>query len=275
MKKILVFTDLDGTLMDAETYSYAEAIIAIKALIDRNIPVIPCTSKTHLEVIKTRKSLGISDPFIVENGSAVFFKPDYFSEVKQTGQMLDGYQYLLLGSDYTDILPFFDDWRNRYQINATGFHEMTVEQVIKLTDLSSEEAELAHKRFFSEPFILNDDKQLPIAAIEDIVKNGFRLLLGNRFYHLLGNSDKGTAVRKLSDLFRKDRGINDLITIGIGDSMNDLEMLKAVDMPVLVKKTNGNHQQGIKMDNLMLTDGIGPAGWQEAILKILKISGKD
>lgn len=60
------------------------------------------------------------------------------------------------------------------------------------------------------------------------------------------------------------------MSIGIGDSMNDLEMLKVVDFPVLVKKYTGKHQSGINLNNMIYTEGIGPAGWQEAIFKIIK-----
>ena len=271
MKIIIIFTDLDGTLLDADNYSYTAAQDAIDKLIKAKIPIICCTSKTHLEVIETQKSLGISDPFIVENGSAIFFTKGYFTNIELSLRELDGYQFLILGSEYKEVLNFFDDWKSQHKLSVTGFHEMAVEQIIELTDLNYNEAELAQKRFFSEPFILNNVKDLPDSAIKDITNNGFRLLRGNRFYHLLGNSDKGAAVRKLSELFKQKWNVDKLITVGIGDSMNDLEMLKTVDKPVLVKKPSGNHEERIKIDNLLHTKGVGPAGWQEAVFKLIEL----
>ena len=272
MQNIIVFTDLDGTLLDANNYRFTDAQGAIKVLIKQEIPIIPCTSKTHLEVAEIQKCMGINDPFSVENGSAVFFTPDYFSNAGLPQKQLNGFQVFILGRGYQDILLFFKDWRSRHNLSVTGFHEMGVEQVMELTDLNFNDAEIARRRFFSEPFILNSEMVLPESAVDDISKNGFRLLRGNRFYHLLGNSDKGVAVKQLTSLFKQKWSTDSLITIGIGDSMNDLEMLKAVDKPVLVKKPDGNHQSGLEIDNVIRTDGIGPAGWQEAVFKILEIS---
>jgi len=271
MNRIIIFTDLDGTLLDAENYSFTAAQDALNMLIRKNIPIIPCTSKTHLEVIEIQKKVGISDPFIVENGSAIFFPKGYFMKTQQPFKEIEGYQSLILGREYKDILNFFYKWRENYDLKVTGVHEMPVEKVMELTALNYDEAETVKKRFFSEPFILNGDKNLPAAAVEEITRKGFRLLVGNRFYHLLGNSDKGTAVNQLLEMFKRKWKMDTLISIGIGDSMNDLEMLKAVDRPAIVKKPTGRHEERIKMDNLMQTEGIGPAGWQEAVFRFSNV----
>ena len=272
MKNIIVFTDLDGTLLDANNYEYTKALGAITILKEQEIPIIPCTSKTHLEVADIQKRIGILDPFIVENGSAVFFTQNYFNTADIISEVVDEFQIFTLGRKYQDILQFFKGWKTRHNLPAIGFHEMSVEQIMELTDLNFNDAELAQKRFFSEPFILNNKTLLPELAREDISRNGFRLLRGNRFYHLLGNSDKGVAVRKLSDLYMKKWSTDSITTIGIGDSMNDLEMLKAVIHPVLVNKPGGYHQSGIEIKDLVRTNGIGPAGWQEAIFELLEMS---
>ena len=79
MKRWIVFTDLDGTLLDAQNYSFKAAEKALHFLKQSGIPIIPCTSKTYLEVLKIRKQIQINDPFIVENGSAVFFEKNFFT----------------------------------------------------------------------------------------------------------------------------------------------------------------------------------------------------
>ena len=270
MKKTIIFTDLDGTLMDVADYSVAAAQAAIDKLIELKIPIIPCTSKTHLEVIEIQKKLGLSHPFISENGSAIFFPADYFNVSQIDIKNFNGYQSIVLGCEYEKVLGFFSQWRKRYNLSVTGVHEMPVEKVMELTALNYDEAEVAKKRFFSEPFILNIKEVLPGEAVEDIQRNGFRLLLGNRFYHLLGNSDKGVAIRHLTEMYQKKWNSDDLVTVGIGDSMNDLEMLKAVQKPVLVKKPTGTHERRIEIDNLLITEGIGPAGWQEAVFKLIE-----
>ena len=69
--KYWIVTDLDGTLMD-EYYDISPAKKTLKMLAEMNIPVIPCTSKTASEVRYFRKENSLTDPFIVENGAAIY-----------------------------------------------------------------------------------------------------------------------------------------------------------------------------------------------------------
>ncbi|MDP2876998.1 MAG: HAD-IIB family hydrolase, partial [Holophaga sp.] len=64
----ILFTDLDGTLLDESTYAFEPALPAIRALQERGIPIVFCTSKTFAETVALQEVLGITDPFIVENG---------------------------------------------------------------------------------------------------------------------------------------------------------------------------------------------------------------
>ena len=75
----VVFTDLDGTLLDHSTYSFAEAQPALALLKSKNVPLIFCTSKTRSEVEYWRGLLGNNHPFIVENGGAAFVPENYFN----------------------------------------------------------------------------------------------------------------------------------------------------------------------------------------------------
>ena len=71
MEKIVVFTDMDGTFLEKETYSYELAQPGLSILQARDIPLIFCTSKTRAEIEYYRNKLGIKDPYISENGGSV------------------------------------------------------------------------------------------------------------------------------------------------------------------------------------------------------------
>ena len=73
----IIFTDLDGTLLDHDTYSWKPAESALKLARKMNIPVIFCTSKTRAEVEIYRKSIGNKHPFIAESGEAIFIPVSY------------------------------------------------------------------------------------------------------------------------------------------------------------------------------------------------------
>ena len=71
----VIFTDLDGTLLDHDTYSAEAARSVLEKVTARGIPVIPATSKTYSEVVEFRDSMNLTHAFIVENGAACYRLP--------------------------------------------------------------------------------------------------------------------------------------------------------------------------------------------------------
>lgn len=266
--KWLVFSDLDGTLLDEQSYSFREALPALDYLAEKSVPVILCTSKTSAEVATICKQLHLEHPFIVENGSAVIIPKNYFNPLAE-GLSLNGLYYVqVLGKTYSHILSFFEKIKNKFNIPALGFRDMSEKQLLELTGLKRDEITYAQKREYSEPFILTDSFQFDSKIYDYVDQNGFRLLRGNRFYHLLGATDKGNAVHTLRAMYEQFSG-HGYQTIAIGDSPNDLEMLQAVDQPVLVKKPDGKYADIDPVQKIFRTEGIGPLGWQEAVFKFL------
>jgi mannosyl-3-phosphoglycerate phosphatase len=88
-------------------------------------------------------------------------------------------------------------------------------------------------------------------------------------YHLTAGHTKGDAVARVLQLHRQQYCAT--IAIGLGNSANDLPMLHEVERPVLVKNPDGRWDATVvqRVPNVLCTDGIGPAGWTEAIEKIL------
>ena len=88
---IWVVSDVDGTLMD-HSYDLTPAKETIKFLQKLSIPVILCTSKTAAEVKVIRKQLNLNDPYIVENGAAIYGE----SLKKDNGKIILGEKYEIL-----------------------------------------------------------------------------------------------------------------------------------------------------------------------------------
>ncbi|GER93041.1 mannosyl-3-phosphoglycerate phosphatase [hot springs metagenome] len=263
-QKIIIFTDLDGTLLDAETYSFEPALPALTLLKKKDIPLIICSSKTRKEIEYYRKKLDNHHPFISENGGGIFIPSGYFKFQTPNFKYDKDSEYLIikLGARYSDLRKAIIELREE-GFNVKGFGDMTVEEVSKITGLAISEAKMAKERDFDEPFIFKGDTKRLFNAIN---AKGFNYTQG-AFYHILGDSDKGKAVSILIDLYRKSSG--DIKTIAIGDSLNDLPMLKNVDYPILVKKIDNSYDKKINLSNLIRADGIGPEGWNKAVLKII------
>jgi mannosyl-3-phosphoglycerate phosphatase family protein len=68
-------------LVDINTAEYGKNTRKLIHLLkEKNIPLILTSAKTRLEQNKIRKDLGLSDPYIAENGGAVVIPKGYFSD---------------------------------------------------------------------------------------------------------------------------------------------------------------------------------------------------
>ncbi len=267
----VVFTDLDGTLLDHETYSFSAAVPALELLREECIPLVFCSSKTRAEILRWRKRLGNHDPFISENGGGIFVPLSYFPEddvrsVWPKMETIEGYFVLVLGTPYPVLRRALEDLRAR-SFNVKGFGDMSVPEVIEATGMSGEEAELAKEREFDEPFIFYEGKEKIEALFRSIREKGLRCTQG-RFYHLMGEHDKGKAVDMLKRLYQLKLG--DIMTIALGDSPGDFPMLERVDYAILVRNYKGEHDQRISLPNLIKAEGIGPDGWNRALLSLIR-----
>lgn len=266
MKKLIIFTDLDGTLLDADTYVFDPASPALRLLREKDIPLIICSSKTRSEIMHYRKKLDNRHPFISENGGGIFIPKGYFELEFMTSKLAiveeNDYWIIMLGAEYSGLRKALQELRHE-GFDVTGFGDMTAEQVAKIANMRIDEAEMAKERDFDEPFIFEGDERQAGRLFKAIKDKGFFHTQG-RFYHILGDSDKGKAVSILVELYRKQFGA--IMTVAIGDSPNDIPMLEKVDCPIIVQKPGGIYDQRIDIPNIIKAQGIGPEGWNKAVL---------
>ncbi len=270
MKNLIIFTDLDGTLLDHDSYSFAAALPALRLVGELGIPLVICSSKTRGEIERYREQLENRDPFIAENGGGIFipsgyFEPLLFDSSSASFVVEGGYEVIRLGASYQALRRAVGELRNE-GFRITGFGDMSAADVAAVTGLTPQEAALAREREFDEPFLFDGGEAEEDELEKAIAAKGFHLTRG-RFFHILGDSDKGKAVAMLAGLYRLKYG--DVRTVALGDSPNDIPMLERVDYPILVQKPDGRHDPRIKLPGLIRAEGIGPAGWNEALLELL------
>ncbi|HOP40186.1 MAG TPA: HAD-IIB family hydrolase [Geobacteraceae bacterium] len=267
-KQIIIFTDLDGTLLD-ETYSFAAAFEALEKVNELAIPLVLCSSKTRKEIEHYRDKLGNTDPFISENGGGIFIPLGYFPDES----ILDGfsphtdkdYRIIGLGTPYDELRKVLGELR-REGFDITGFGDLSLDELAEITGLPRNEAMLCRERDFDEPFLFNGDEKQREFLFHSIRSRGLFTTQGV-FHHLLGDNDKGRAVRILSELYRARFG--PITTIALGDSPNDLPMLQSVDIPVAVQRPDGRYHPSLALPHLFKAGEIGPAGWNNAVLELL------
>ncbi len=266
---LLIFTDLDGTLLNADDYRYDSALPVIQRLQAAQIPVIPVTSKTRAEVENLRSEIGLTDAFIVENGSAIFIPKKEDKLATAETQPREEYQLYLLGCSYAKSCQGLSQLSAQINQPLKGFANLSETEISQLTGLNPEQAKQAKQREFTEPFIT--PKNIAKNRIETTANQlGFKVVIGDRFSHLIGkNAGKGKAVKWLVQQYQRCYPETPIQTIGLGNSPNDLPMLKSVDIPIVIPGKNGPHPDLANLGwRVASTPGSG--GWADEVESIIK-----
>ncbi len=266
---VILFTDLDGTLLNGETYNYQATLPVLETLKQKGIPVIPVTSKTRAEVETLIQTVGITDPFVVENGSAIFIPRDTCPFALPEGEDDGPYRVVALGVAYVMARAGLRVLAQEIGRPLKGFGDFSVEQIQTLTGLSETDAQQAKAREFSEPFMT--PKNVTPETLRDAAESiGFQVVVGDRFSHLIaGSAGKGVAVRQLVEHYRTTLPKGETITtVGLGNSPNDLAMLEAVDHAIVLPGPAGPNDQ-LKDRGWTLAPAPAPEGWAMAVEQML------
>ena len=252
-RAVVVFTDLDGTLMDHDSYAVAPAKPALDALAARSIPVVPVTSKTRAEVVPLMARLGLSGSAIAENG-AVIMHADGSIDAAVTRAKITA-ALAALPKNVRDSMVCFCD--------------MEVEQIAAATGLDHDDAARAAAREASEPFLWQGDATPPSTLVEmlgeTLAKYGLCVTQGGRFFHIVPPRDKAAAI---SDLLSAHSPHPQSWVLG--DGPNDVSMLLAANRGALIANPHVDTARLLPTGhNVYMSCAFGPAGWHEAITAFL------
>ncbi len=266
MRKKVVFTDMDGTLLDHDTFSIRLAVASVDLLIRRGFPVVPVSSKTASEIRGWMRILFLRGPFICENGCGIFIPEGYFGNLPDGAvQNADGWK-IPLASGIDVVREKLRDAAREAGVVYRGFEKMSREEISRYSGLRGDELQACLEREYDEPFILERNGEIERLRLP-AKRNGLVLTRGGRFHHAADGCDKGRAVRILADLYREMD--SEVLTIAVGDSQNDLSMLQAVDKGYLVRKPDGTYDPEVPETAASRVQGIGPKGFRAVIEEII------
>ncbi len=269
MVKKIVFTDLDGTILDAETYDYATSLPVIRLLKKHKIPIILCSSKTRLEMQTIRRNLKIHDPFIIENGSAIVLPEKYFAIKIKAKKISEDYMILEFGAKIKKFKPELKKILASLSVRYSLFTEMSAQEISQDSGLSIKQARLAKNREYTETIKLEESRKNQQEICRALFSVGLECTFGGRYLTVGRGGSKGIAVRALKKLYQ--RNLGNIATYAFGDAENDMSMFQEVDNPILVQKIDGKWAN-IKLDHLIKINKIGPEGFNKAVEKIMKIT---
>ncbi|APH72788.1 HAD-IIB family hydrolase [Aquibium oceanicum] len=254
---MIVFTDLDGTLLDHETYRFDAALPALEALSARGVPLVLATSKTAAEIGPIRQALGRAVPAIVENGGGIDWADDATSAS---------------GDDYSDIRTALDAMPPRLREMFRGFGDMDADRIASLTGLTKEQAGRARQRRHSEPGIFSGTPTEREEFLACLQKHGLKAVQGGRFLTVGRDTSKAQRMHEVRDELERRLGRSLGPLVALGDAENDRDMLEAAEIGIVV--ANPAHAPlsvlaGEAEGRIRRTTLPGPAGWNEAMLGIL------
>lgn len=277
---MIVFSDLDGTLLDYDGYTWDAAAGAVHALLVRGAAIVFCSSKTRTEQEFHQAELDVHDPMVVENGSAIVVPHGYFPGVLATveaGRLRtgEGCDEIVLGYPRALIDERIRAIRQELALDVRGYCDMTVEEISARTGLTEAAARRAQAREFSETVEVGGGPDAWLTFLEALEERDLRGFGNGPTGTVVGSwADKGSAVRLLSGLYRRaaarlGMGYEMPPTIGIGDAANDAPMLREVDRAFLVERAGGGWA-GLEVEGLERVEGVGPEGWAWAVDRILR-----
>ena len=266
--RLIVFTDLHGTLLDQITHSYRASLPAVRKLQSLKMPVLLCSKKTRAEVEPLWRELSLEEPYIFENGGAICFTPGRFPFEAEAARSDSKLNIIELGARIGELRAGLTEVARRLHIRVRFFADMNAKDIVEFTGLTRQQAQAAAQREYDEAFLIDEPSREHMLTTALRMK-GFTVTRGERFFHLSRGSDKGKAARLLAERYRR----NDAawVTVGLGNSANDLPLLLAVDRPILIRNPDRSWDSTItqSIPGIRKTMSIGPEGWAESVEKLL------
>ena len=262
--QILIFTDLDGSLLDHNNFEFREIQDFILKCIKNGIKIIPNTSKTKIEIQVFIDQLGQNLPFIVENGAAIHNLNLIHSKIKINDNSL------VFSRSLSEILKQFKkNIPMDFQKRCMFLKDMTSTEQMKILGLNKKYLPFALNRDYSMPLVFDGSREMINEFTRHLKKIGMKLHEGGRIYNICDDCSKGKAMTTLIEMLKNELKCK-THTIVVGDSPNDISMLNVCDQPCVIPLPNRKNLSFLKDQKLIRATQTAPKGWEEVVRASLK-----
>ena len=261
---LMFMTDLDGTLLGHDDFSFASIRDDILALLRSGVTMVPNSSKTSREISAFCDELGASLPFICENGAALVNR-----------RLFD----LPAAPDSPDVVGLAPDrlmalWDRHIEASLKRHCHFLADlgQAEQAWHLGLRGAALkqAMARDYSAPFVFTG----PDPEFSDLQQQagnaGLAIKRGGRVCNLSAGHDKSGFTGALRAEYQATGA--ELVIVGFGDGENDIGMLETSDIACIVPRPGHPPLTLASPPPTVITARrTAPEGWLEAARQALSI----
>ena len=261
---IIIFTDLDGSLLNHDDFQFKKIRSFILHCLNCGIKIIPNSSKTKREIEVFSNQLGKQLPFIVENGAAIHNIDLLNVNLKSNTNSI------IFSRTIDEIIEIFNKKvPTIFKDKCLFVKDMKKQKQKEILGLNVDYLPFALNRGYSTPFIFNGSSKLFDEFKLILESLGMKLHEGGRVLNISDNCSKGSALNILVNKLQNDLFLCPYV-IAVGDSPNDISMLKEANQPCVVPLPNKNNLNNLKMNNILRAKQCAPEGWEEVIRLSLK-----
>jgi len=272
----LIFTDLDGTLLDHNTYRHDAATVLLDKLNQIGIPVIPISSKTFAEILPLREKINNQHPFITENGAGIYIPKGYFENYDGNNNHSTAQDFLTISASRPRAtwLKMLTEQASDFTTEYQTFHALNKlegpEAISRVSGLSIDQSVLANQREFSETVVWLSTDSRKKAFIKVMSAAGAKVHQGGRFLSITDQIDKGAALKCLTSIYAQQSNIKSCETLAIGDGNNDISMLEVADSALIIRSPHHRPPVLKRTEKVSTSLKNGPEGWVAGVTRWLQ-----
>ena len=262
----ILISDLDGTLLGRESFDFGSIKTELISLLNSGHLLVLASSKTKAEIESFCDELGRRVPFIYENGAGV----ENFGLISGFSAPLDSHQNPK--AIQTDALLTI--WERSISLGLKSrchfVKDMDRGAQKACLGLGTTALDRAIKRSFSLSFTFSGTDSDVQKLKHFVAKVGLSVQQGGRVYNLSGCHDKADYLPEIRKWATKAKTTPVLIVLG--DSMNDIKMLRQADVSCVIPNENG---YCLSLGNgnypTIIAPRSAPLGWLDAVMEALSL----
>lgn len=261
---LLFATQVEGTLTDDSNYQLGSSERELRLLADAGIPVILCSTRTFDELRVLARSLGLMQPFLFENGSAIAIPKVQFFPYRERIRFSETPEYYIVERtpEEFDVRHVLSELEKELDVPFVSLRTGSDSEILDITGYSYTALRRAKRRRYSDAILFrHHPPRLPEMIRAICNRHGALAVPGPKYISIVHkDATMGSALKELKCFY--DRRCKNVHMMAAGDASCDVTMLGQADVGLLISAHQSDLNPGLS--NTILIHDTGPEGFHRA-----------